>query len=327
MGQAFECPICRKIVQLEMNRATHAWMKHLFSDLQPYVCTLDECEDAEETFESRHRWFAHELRFHRRVWMCHGHCDRKYPSQTSFLEHVRESGHIAANQLSALAEMCEGPTDTASRTTCLLCCEEITGTKKLEKHLGRHMEEVALFALPTSSFDSEQEMESESSDTDELSDDRQRTVNQEALSRDKPSDTLALQSPRPVTPPPYPTYHGAPKTRRDTDLENLSGVDTNEREQADREFSTFDPGPPFSEQAAFAHFLASQFPDRPAHSLKKEEPYQQQKSTAITKDVTADNMEDATDLTNQTSPIQDRWAQIRKNAAERTARKIEEQSR
>jgi hypothetical protein len=81
-GQAFECPLCRKIAQFETSRTTHAWTKHVFSDLQPYMCTFDDCENVEEIFESRHRWFAHELRFHRRIWTCYGHCDQKFSSET-----------------------------------------------------------------------------------------------------------------------------------------------------------------------------------------------------------------------------------------------------
>jgi hypothetical protein len=157
------------------------------------MCTFDDCENVEEIFESTHRWFAHELRFHRRIWTCYGHCDQKFSSEISFREHVRKSRHIAASQLPALAEMCEGPVDAASETSCPLCREHIVGIKKLEKHIGRHMEEVALFALPTSSLDSEQEMESATSNTDDDSQGR-RPVNTDALSKDKPDDTVDLRA-------------------------------------------------------------------------------------------------------------------------------------
>jgi SH3 domain len=214
-GQAFECPICRKIAQFETTRTTHSWMKHVFSDLQPYICTFEECDKEEETFESRHRWFAHELRFHRRLWTCYGHCDQKFPSGTLFREHVRKSRHIAANQLPALAEMCEGPIDVASKTRCPLCRAEVTGIKKLEKHIGRHMEEVALFALPTSSFDSEQEMESATSDSDDGSPDRQ-PVNVEALSKDKPEGPSAVRdSTFPYLAKAKMSYHADPSHPRE----------------------------------------------------------------------------------------------------------------
>ncbi|ERF69949.1 hypothetical protein EPUS_05493 [Endocarpon pusillum Z07020] len=182
IGQAFECPLCRKIVQFETTRTTHSWMKHVFSDLQPYICTFEECDKEEETFESRHRWFAHELRFHRRLWTCYGHCDQKFSSGTSFREHVRKSRHIAENQLPALAEMCEGPIDVASKTRCPLCLAEVTGIKKLEKHIGRHMEDVALFALPTSSFDDDSPA--------------RESVNAEPLSKDKPEGSPAVRTSR-----------------------------------------------------------------------------------------------------------------------------------
>jgi hypothetical protein len=150
------------------------------------MCTFDDCENIEEIFESRHRWLAHELRLHRRIWTCYGHCYQKFSSEISFREHVRKSRHIAASQLPALAEMCQGPVDAASETRCPLCREHIIGIKKLEKHICRHTEEAALFALPTSSSNSEQEMESATSNTDNDSQGR-RPVNIKMTSRTIPS--------------------------------------------------------------------------------------------------------------------------------------------
>jgi hypothetical protein len=45
----FECPICHTI---EIVSDTYGWMKHVYRDLQPYVCTYRDCGSADETFES-----------------------------------------------------------------------------------------------------------------------------------------------------------------------------------------------------------------------------------------------------------------------------------
>ena len=49
-GQPFECPYCHKIDSVSN---THAWMRHVYKDLQPYVCTFEQCTVSEETYENR----------------------------------------------------------------------------------------------------------------------------------------------------------------------------------------------------------------------------------------------------------------------------------
>ncbi|EXJ56731.1 hypothetical protein A1O7_07075 [Cladophialophora yegresii CBS 114405] len=116
-----------------------------------------------------------------------------------------------------------------------------------------------------------------------------------------------------------------PRTRRDEEYDQLSRVDTNEREHADREFSTFDQGP-LMDQPAFApvdtppreEFLTPA--EEPRHgpiSLHSGPSFQQTESSM--------DDEDEPVLTQQVSP-NDRWAQIRRNAAERAARQSEEQT-
>jgi Domain of unknown function (DUF1708) len=176
------------------------------------------------------------------------------------------------------------------------------------------------------------------------------------IPRSTPSP-VASRSKRPVTPPSQPTNKepaltpisndhtpqaaverhpdGAPKTRRDSDYEKLSRVDTNEREQADREFSTFDQGP-LLDQPAFIPPDSPLPPDSPtpmeddAYRTPYEDPYHAPSQPAVpsfTNGVETKQEDDSNELTRQVSPMQDRWAQIRKNAADRAARQSEEQSR
>ena len=138
-----------------------------------------------------------------------------------------------------------------------------------------------------------------------------------------------------------------PKTRRDEEYEQLSRVDTNEREHAEREFSTFDHGParghdspfaqgPLLEQPAFVP-SRSDSPLREEFSTPREEdpakgqdlqPHHHQPKVSVHSAVTmqavhpADEPEGA-GASRSISPG-DRWAQIRKNAADRAARQNEE---
>ncbi|KAJ9615524.1 multicopy suppressor of a budding defect [Cladophialophora chaetospira] len=119
--------------------------------------------------------------------------------------------------------------------------------------------------------------------------------------------------------------YAPPRTRHDEEYDQLSRVDTNEREHADREFSTFDQGP-LVDQPAFVppdtppreEFLTpGEMPLHGPVSMHSGRSYQQTESSA--------DEEEGPALTQQISPT-DRWAQIRRNAAERAARQSEEQT-
>jgi len=144
-----------------------------------------------------------------------------------------------------------------------------------------------------------------------------------------------------VTAPAHPEeseiVHEGPKTRRDEEYDKLSRVDTNEREHADHEFATFDQGP-LVEQPAFAptdSYAPTPSPKpEPFFTPREEEPSPAQPFSAhatVTvqrpdEHVTENNQtaeEEPAQLTKEISPM-DRWAQIRKNAAERAARQAEE---
>ena len=53
--------------------------RHFFRDLRPYVCTFDSCTEPNRLFETRHDWFDHEVRYHRREWYC-VECDFAFPT-------------------------------------------------------------------------------------------------------------------------------------------------------------------------------------------------------------------------------------------------------
>lgn len=143
-------------------------------------------------FQTRHEWFGHEIQNHRRQWACE-HCEQS-PCTTKgeFIKHVSSKHRIHypadSSQLDALILQSEEPMDRFNGSACGLCEEweenmqgpeqdskrlflndgrtvEPYGTlKQFRRHLGRHMEQLALFALPKSDGD---EIEDESSGEDE----------------------------------------------------------------------------------------------------------------------------------------------------------------
>ena len=159
---------------------------------------------------------------------------------------------------------------------------------------------------------------------------------------------------RPMTPPdsdpgvsvtatvpreaPEIVHEGPPKTRRDEEYDNLSRVDTNERERADQEFSTFDSHGPLIEQPAFApsdSYVPTPSPQPEVYSTPGEEDPSHAQPFSVHDAVTSQHPEvyehendqaadeEPEELTKEISPM-DRWAQIRKNAAERAAKQSEE---
>lgn len=127
--------------------------------------------------------------------------------------------------------------------------------------------------------------------------------------------------------PPYESVHQ--QITRGNDYDGLSKMDSDERAQADQEFSRFDQGP-LADQPAFApvddgrnddydrdHTPAFEPPHRPQH---------QSVYSNVTMQTDATDEEEQAELTHQISP-HDRWAQIRRNAAERAARASEDHQR
>lgn len=101
--------------------------------------------------------------------------------------------------------------------------------------------------------------------------------------------------------PDSPAYSGPPRTRRDAEYDALSRIDTNERAMADREFSSFDQGRPADSPVS---------PVSPVSSKVTEQP--------TARDIETPTNPPAKTEYSSMSP-QDRWAQIRKTAAERAA--------
>ncbi|TVY53442.1 hypothetical protein LCER1_G003858 [Lachnellula cervina] len=187
-GEPFQCPFCYMEQEVK-NKAV--WKRHVFRDLKPYVCTFAGC--AMRMFRSRNEWFAHELQYHRREWVCQ-HC--QHPAFTSAVEYSRhlEATHptiLHNSQLEALLLQSEEPVDKISSNACHLCDEweanlnnskqdakrlllnggkvvEPYGTpKQFRRHLGRHMEQLALFALPTQEGDNLEDDSLDDADDDD----------------------------------------------------------------------------------------------------------------------------------------------------------------
>ncbi len=90
-------------------------------DLQPYVCTFPNCENADQTYESRKSFISHEIAKHR------GFDTWNVPTERIYQR-------------------------TIPLSDCPFCGEAIGGARSLKCHLGKHLEEVA-FAVVTRPYE------------------------------------------------------------------------------------------------------------------------------------------------------------------------------
>jgi hypothetical protein len=155
---------------------------HVMRDLQPYVCTFKDC--SLRLFSSRHEWFEHELVMHRKLWRCNK-CQDECRSSDDFREHLNRNhpGSFSTdNQLKTLMIHCEHSVLNVSPSDCPLCdewefslrglnagVENLVTIDHFKKHLGKHLERLALFALPRPGDEERERDEAKSGVTENVS--------------------------------------------------------------------------------------------------------------------------------------------------------------
>ncbi|KAL8725718.1 MAG: hypothetical protein Q9181_006306, partial [Wetmoreana brouardii] len=155
-GKEFECPYCYTICCLRASdtwQQRREWERHVLRDLQPYICTFGGCSEMNTLFERRRDWIAHELQSHRTEWCCNTPEHPIYDSRTEFQSHMNRQhvGSFDMDQLESLTNMVARPA-LSLNFSCPLCCSDRfvnLSIDRLEKHLGRHLELIATFALPS----------------------------------------------------------------------------------------------------------------------------------------------------------------------------------
>jgi hypothetical protein len=175
-GKPFECPLCFRFTVVQHVKA---WHRHVYRDLQPYVssprnisqlplipiqvCTLDGCEVPDRTYESRHEWFRHETQVHRKWWQCVDGCNKSSQWTETLREHIRSDHTLLATggRLDDLVRSCERHRSMATTATCPLCQDTLSTLTLLRRHLGKHLEELSLFAVPLHVNENEEKDEDE----------------------------------------------------------------------------------------------------------------------------------------------------------------------
>ncbi|KAF5670735.1 serine threonine kinase [Fusarium circinatum] len=163
-GEALEqflCPLCYHLIEV---RGERAWMRHVFRDLQAYVCTFDNCETPDDLFETRQDWLRHEFENHRREWHCNDPEHKPFNKKsdiaklteiqfnkatdsiltkvTPWLISLPDDFTTDGNPIPDSAERShQAHPSIGDRGPCLILSSD------LKRHIGQHLERLALFAL------------------------------------------------------------------------------------------------------------------------------------------------------------------------------------
>ncbi|KAF2661221.1 ankyrin [Lophiostoma macrostomum CBS 122681] len=163
-GEPFECPFCFVIIAVAN---LQSWIKHVHADLASYVCTFENC--SEPIFESRIQWFEHEMNKHRRVWVC-PFCTVEITDPVTMEHHMHEQHEdsVKSGELRPLVRQSSHRAQRIPASCCPLCDYDailrsrldlnnnhdsiMIKPEQLRSHLGRHLEQLAIFVLPKSAL-------------------------------------------------------------------------------------------------------------------------------------------------------------------------------
>ncbi|KAG9502167.1 hypothetical protein J7337_004992 [Fusarium musae] len=94
--------------------------------------------------------FPRGMEYHWRTWSCPFKCGSTFPSAVELGDHVRNQHLLNASDGHLATVVARGEVSVSNDVTqeCPLCKRAISGLKSYIKHVGRHLEQLALHALP-----------------------------------------------------------------------------------------------------------------------------------------------------------------------------------
>lgn len=170
----FECPLCFHARKFSK---PSDWAKHIHEDIQPFVCTFEECSEP-RSFKRKADWVRHENERHRQLewWACSMRdCSHKCYRKDNFIQHLvrehrmpepkmrstdihnkseaRARAHnmlaprtdIAEEELWRIVETCRQETVKDPKDEpCKFCGTACNSWKKLTVHVAKHLENIAI---------------------------------------------------------------------------------------------------------------------------------------------------------------------------------------
>ncbi|ETS74067.1 hypothetical protein PFICI_13933 [Pestalotiopsis fici W106-1] len=151
------CSVCKNQLSQSVQTRTD-WKRHIYHDLEPYTCTSPDCATSGvDTFSNRQDWAEHEFQHHlaEKVWMCSA-CSARMSTKEAFSNHLERNHpeytwveeHIAVELSENTGLYIKSP------LICPMC--KVTLEPSLQvyaKHVGRHLEQIALIVVQTQNMD------------------------------------------------------------------------------------------------------------------------------------------------------------------------------
>lgn len=129
----------------------------MFRDLRPYTCLSETCTTAGREFSSRRSWFCHMVEEHWRSWACAFGCADTFLTPAELRLHLVQSHSAHEQTVESIMSISSRADADRAIGHCPLCrVFEIQSHQQYLSHVGHHLEQLALFVLP-SSYDAEEE--------------------------------------------------------------------------------------------------------------------------------------------------------------------------
>lgn len=144
--------------------------KHVFRDLRPYVCLSEGCQTPDHLYMRRNDWKMHMRREHWKTWHCPFGCDAEFDCAKGFQSHVKTAHeqNVSLEKIQALEGLSSRGDVAKAKGQCPLCHDfQIGSEKQYEKHVGQHLEHLALFTLPDTGEEADEDDEGDEENEEE----------------------------------------------------------------------------------------------------------------------------------------------------------------
>lgn len=169
--------------------------RHVFTDLQPYICLHQDCMTADETFARWHHWVEHENHFHSKVWKCNLGCSQSFPSKNDMQDHFAAlHGFKDDTDAHLLALSTQFLSETSKQQQCPLCHARASSPRLYYKHVAQHLEQLALFAISRDSLENEDTDTVEDDSNGDGEDRASDSLTRQDSSKERGSDELEVQA-------------------------------------------------------------------------------------------------------------------------------------
>jgi hypothetical protein len=114
------------------------------------MCTYPDCSEGDRNvLMTSESWLIHEKMYHRTIYRCETHPSLSFSTRAEYVEHVK--GHHPEDEVELLNDdEIRNPASPVARPDrdCPFCLQTASNWEDMDKHIGFHLESLALLALP-----------------------------------------------------------------------------------------------------------------------------------------------------------------------------------